>query len=357
MHKKSIVAVEPVKDDVRDAIRRALESAEWTRVVPRGATVSLKVNLGWDMFIPGSITSPLFAEALILEIRDHVGKIFMVEADQVLEDIEKAYRLSGMEAVCRRTGVEWVNMTRAETVRVEMPENVVLRHVDTPTVLNDSLLISVPVMKTHAKTGLTGALKNQWGCLPKMRHQYHLEIDDALADLNNTIRPVLSVMDATVGLEGNGPKSGFPRIVDRVLCSTDPVALDTVQAIMMGLDVDSVVHLARCAERGIGTHDREAIEVRGLVPEDEGLDFLPAKHNTVSLVETLLRKSFLKNLFFDTPLFRACLIGAKINYRIWTLLHAEKCWQVVRNHPVYGAQWRDDWTGLEFGDAECRTRK
>ena len=81
------------------------------------------------------------------------------------------------------------------------------------------------------------------------------------------MRPALAVMDGTVGLEGNGPKSGRPRVVDRVLCSSDPVALDTIQAIMMGIDPATVVHLAKCAARGIGTNQRDRIEVRGLEPE------------------------------------------------------------------------------------------
>src|SRR5205814_2059784 len=119
----SIVAVEPVRGDVRAAIRRCLEAAEWTRVIPKGAKIALKVNLGWDLFIPGSITSPLFVEALIHEIRGHVGKIYMVEADQVLEDIETAFHKSGMADVCRRTGVEWVNMSGGGGVEVEFPDN------------------------------------------------------------------------------------------------------------------------------------------------------------------------------------------------------------------------------------------
>ena len=77
------------KGDVRRAVGRALEAVEWKRLIPRGADVAVKVNLGWDLFIPGSISSPMVVEALILEIRDHVGRIRMVEADQVLEDIEK----------------------------------------------------------------------------------------------------------------------------------------------------------------------------------------------------------------------------------------------------------------------------
>lgn len=345
----SIVAVEPVRDDVRASIRRCLEAAEWKRVIPQGAKVALKVNLGWDLFIPGSITSPLFVEALIHEIRDHVGKIYMVEADQVLEDIEKAFHGSGMADVCRRTGVEWVNMSRGGSVEVAFPNNAVLPKIAIPNILRDALLVTVPVMKTHAKTGITGSLKNQWGCLPKMRHEYHLVLDDALADLNSAMRPVFAVMDATVGLEGNGPKSGNPRVIDRVLASADPVALDTIQAIFMGIDPATVKHLATCAARGIGTNDRKRIEVRGANPEAEAMRFQVAHHNAVSLVETLLRQSFLKKLFFNTPIFSLCLFGAKNYYRLWSWSQSKRCFDLVLSHPVYGPQWKPGWKGLESG--------
>src|SRR4029078_5190085 len=96
-----------------------------------------------------------------------------------------------------------------------------------------------------------------------MRHESDLVLDDALADLNFVMRPSLAVMDATVGLEGNGPKSGRPRIIERVLCSIDPVALETVQSISMGIDPATVRHLATCAARGIGIRDRDRIDVRG----------------------------------------------------------------------------------------------
>jgi uncharacterized protein (DUF362 family) len=337
---RSIVALAHVSDGVEAAVRRALEWAEWTKAVPRGADVSLKVNLGWDLFIPGSITSPLMAEALIGAIRDHVGTIYMVESDQVLEDVEKAFHRSGMAEVCRRTGVRWVNMTRAATLPHREPSNVVLKDIAVPQILKDTLLITVPVMKTHAKTRLSGAIKNQWGCIGKMRHEYHLVLDDALADLNFVMRPALAVMDGTVALEGNGPKSGHPRIADLILCSRDPVALDSVQASLMGLDPGSVEHLVRCAARGIGTNDLAAIEIRGDDPAACRQRFATARHNAVSRVETLLRKSFLKRLFFNTPLFSLCLVGAKLYYRLWTFRSGSAPWAEVLAHPVYGPQWR-----------------
>jgi len=342
---RSLVALERVEGDVGAALRRALEAVEWRRLLPRGEPVALKVNLGWDLFIPGSITSPLFVEELIRAIAGHVGPICVVEADQVLEDIETAFAKSGMAAVCKRTGVTWVNMSRASSVAVARPGNAVLKSIEVPQVLREARLVTVPVMKTHAKTGLSGALKNQWGCLSKARHSWHLVLDDALADVNELFRPVLSVMDGTVALEGDGPKSGWPRVADRVLASADPVALDTIQAIVMGLDPARVRHLATCAARGIGTCDRARIDVAGLVPEASRLPFRTARHNAVSWVETVLRRSALKKLVFDTPLFRLCLVGAKAYYRAWTRRHAAGAFAVVADHPLYGAQWRAGWEG------------
>jgi uncharacterized protein (DUF362 family) len=121
--------------------------------VARGADVSLKVNLGWDLFIPGSITSPLVLEALIEEIRDHVGRIYVVEADQVLEDIESAFHASGMAAVCTRTGAQWVNMTDAPTVPEDFPGNVILKRIDVPRILRQTTLITVPVDEDPRQDG------------------------------------------------------------------------------------------------------------------------------------------------------------------------------------------------------------
>jgi len=335
----AVVAVEPVRGDVRAAVRAALEAVSFREVLPRGGAVALKVNLGWDLFIPGSITSPIVVEALILELRGHVGRIAVVEANQVLENVERAFHDSGLGEVCRRHDVDWVNMSRDETVSVEVPDNVVLRRIDVPRVLRDHTLITVPVMKTHAKTLITGALKNQWGCLPEMRHEYHPVLDVALADVNHVVRPALCVMDATVGLEGNGPKSGRPRVVDRILASTDPVALDTIQARMMGFDPVRVRHLETCAARGIGVTDRTRIELRGADAVTGIAPFLPPRHNAVSRVETLLRRSWARRLVFHTPLFRLCLWGAKAYYLGWTALRAENAWREILEHPLYGRQW------------------
>lgn len=338
---KSCVAVAPLEGTVQETVRQAMELADWRSFLQQGKPTALKPNLGWDLFIPGAITSPAVIEGVILTIRDWVGPITLVESDQVLENIEKAFRKCRLQELCDRYGVRWVNMSREKATSIPVPNGKVFTALDVAPVLLESQIITIPVMKTHAKTQITGAIKNQWGCISKMRHNFHLVLDDALADIHTVVRPVFAVMDATIGLEGNGPKSGNPRIVNRVLASHDLVALDTIQAKMMGLNPATIRHLTACAERGIGTAAVDEIQVAGEDISGLNLHFKPATHNLVSRVEELLRRSSLKKLFFDTPLFLVMLFGAKIWYYVWFyVVSGKKHWKRVLDDPFYGEQWR-----------------
>lgn len=340
---RSLVSVVERRDSIQAAVREAMERVQWTEHLAKGKPTALKVNLGWDLFVPGSITAPWVVEGVIQTIRDWVGPISIVEADQVLERIDLAYQKSGLPELVRRYGISWVNMSHVPTISVEVKDGVAFHRLDLPKILLESQVITIPVMKTHAKTTITGSLKNQWGCISKLRHNYHLVLPDALADINATVKPVMSVMDATIALEGNGPKSGSPRIIDRVLASSDLVALDTVQAHMMGFDPKSIKHLVTCAARGIGTNDLDKITIVSVEGAPaQFAPFKPADHNLVSMLEEAFRRSRLKWLIFDTPVFSLMLFGAKIWYLVWYyLISGKKHWKTVLRHPFYGPLWKN----------------
>jgi uncharacterized protein (DUF362 family) len=342
MEKRSVVAVVSVQDSVQEAVQEAMKLADYQKHLQRDKPTCLKVNLGWDLFIPGSITSPWVLEGVILTLRDWVGPLSVVESDQVLENIEKAFQKCKLKDLCSRYGVQWINMSQADSVRQVVPDGKIFQSIDVARILLESQVVTIPVMKTHAKTQITGAIKNQWGCISKMRHNYHLVLSDALADINSVIKPVFAVVDATIALEGNGPKSGKPKIVDKILASSDIVAVDTVQAKMMGLDPYTIPHLQACAKRCLGTNQLEQIEIAGEKNALEtNLQFEPAKHNLVSRVEELCRRSALRRLVFDTPLFQLMLFGAKIWYLAWFyLVSGQKHWKRVLEHPRYGPEWK-----------------
>ena len=129
-------------------------------------------------------------------IRDYVGKIYMVEADQVVVNVEKVFRLTRLNEICARHNVTWVNMSRGDHVRVRDPQRLVLHDVRIPEILTRTELITLPLLKTHNKTTVTGAIKNQWGCLQALRHNFHPVLARALVDVNTLVQPRFAVMMA-----------------------------------------------------------------------------------------------------------------------------------------------------------------
>ncbi len=339
---RSVVALTPtISLPVPEAVQACLEAVQWKRFLTPGADVCLKPNLGWDLFLPGAVTSPWVVEGVIQTLRDYVGKLYLVEADQVLVNCERALRQTRIEDLVRRYDLEWVNLSRGEFVEVEVPGAQVLPRLRLPEILLRTELVTLPVMKTHNKTTLTGSLKNQWGCLPSDRHRYHGIVHAAIADLNRALQPRLAVMDATVCLEGNAPKSGRPRIMDLVLASGDLVALDSVAAILMGLDPPRLAHLRASAAAGLGIVERDRIDIVGPAPETLAAEFRPAHDNLVSRVEMALRRWRYGRCIFGSCLFDACCYGAIWWYWLWYHLGpGVRLRDQMLRDPRYGPQWR-----------------
>jgi uncharacterized protein (DUF362 family) len=164
--------------------------------------------------------------------------------------------------MARRLGVDLVNFSESpwRVVRCEPAGSLEL-----PALLLDAdVFITLPVLKTHALTYFTGAIKNQWGCLPQYdRILYHRYLDPLLATLHAVFRPALSVMDGIIAMEGRGPANGQPRRLDVILASRDAVALDATAMRMVGLDPRRARHLVLTAKAGLGWMRADAIEVDG----------------------------------------------------------------------------------------------
>lgn len=73
--------------------------------------------------------------------------------------------------------------------------------------------------------------------------------------------PDLFIVDAVIGMEGNGPASPDLREIGLVLAADNAVALDAVIARMMGLDPSRLRFLRKVREAGLGDFDQFVIEV------------------------------------------------------------------------------------------------
>jgi uncharacterized protein (DUF362 family)/NAD-dependent dihydropyrimidine dehydrogenase PreA subunit len=137
-------------------------------------------------------------------------------------------------------------------------------------VLEADVLVSLPKMKTHVATGITGGIKNCYGHLvggEKTRlHRLAVGPENfarAVLDVYRVRPPDLVILDAVMAMEGQGPSGGRPRHVGRILASTDAVALDVVMAAMMGLDPRRVPMLRIAESLGLGAAALDAVDVDG----------------------------------------------------------------------------------------------
>ena len=175
-------------------------------------------------------------------------------------------------------------------------------------VLDTDGLISLPKLKTHGLTRLTGAVKNQFGCIPGYyKGQFHVKMPDPrnfgimLVDLNTLIRPRFYIMDAIIAMEGNGPRSGTPKKLGAILFSSDPIALDSIACKIIDLNPEFVPTSQPGEEAGLGTYHYENIDVVGEdVEQFVDKDFEVVRKATISMGSNPIRR-FLKNRICPRP--------------------------------------------------------
>jgi len=84
-----------------------------------------------------------------------------------------------------------------------------------------------------------------------------------LVELAGLLQPRLTIMDAVVGMEGNGPGSGDPRYLGAILAAADPVALDCIAASLVELKPEELPVMIAAAAAGIGDTDLNRISLVG----------------------------------------------------------------------------------------------
>jgi len=131
-------------------------------------------------------------------------------------------------------------------------------------------VVNLSKLKTHPLTRLTGAVKNQFGCIPgTLKSEYHVKMPDPidfatmLVDLNTLIKARLYIMDGIMAMEGNGPRGGKPRKLGVLLFSSDPVALDSVACKIIDINPEFVPTSKPGEKSGLGTYHYENIEIVG----------------------------------------------------------------------------------------------
>jgi len=209
------------------------------------------------------ITHPAVVRAVVRLVQEAGAKAVVADNPAVplltQRAWQHAYEVMGLAAVAAETGAE-LN-TRILPLQRPHPGGQLVKQVDVSDFLVEAdLVINLPKLKTHGQMRFTGAVKNLFGIVPGLtKAGYHATLQtverfaEMLLDLVAFVRPVLSIMDAVVGMDGDGPGAGEPFPIGAILAAPDPVALDVAALSLVGQEPASVPTVAAAVRRGWGS--------------------------------------------------------------------------------------------------------
>lgn len=160
-----------------------------------------------------------------------------------------------------------VEAVGASMIHMPAPDEAAERYIEVPVpmgrilntvkvadlILDADVFINIPIAKHHAGTELTMAMKNLMGIVSNPRSWHYLGLHDCIADGATAIRPDLVVMDATRILLNNGPSGpGETKVVNEVIASVDPVAVDAYGASLLKKELRDVHFITQAHKQRAG---------------------------------------------------------------------------------------------------------
>jgi len=223
----------------------------------RGKSVLLKPNL--VDYIPGSHinTHPLLVCAAVECFRRLGAKNVLVgEGPGHQRDTELVLLESGFREELRQLKAPFVDLNRDELIVTPLRATYTgMKQLWLPrTALEADFVVSMPKVKTHHWSGVTLSMKNMFGVVPGAKYGWPKNIlhwkgiQESILDVCATVPVHFVIADAIVAMEGNGPLSGHPRPLNRIVLADDPVAADATCARIMGLDPTRITHIRVGAE-------------------------------------------------------------------------------------------------------------
>ena len=237
------------------------------KFIKSGDVVLIKPNVcGGVIGKRGSYTSPEVISALIELIKKKSSRIIVGEADSEMYDADRMLSDTGIQRAAEDCGAEVVNLSVGEKVKTVVTDAYMLKEFEiSKTVAEADKIICVPVAKAHSLTDVSLSLKCMFGALPeKHKAKYHkLGINKVIADIVKVFPPILSVVDATTGMEGEGPFKGTPVALNLIICGDNAVAADSVTASVLGYKPAKIKHLELAAKSGLGPVNLDEIDIKG----------------------------------------------------------------------------------------------
>ena len=260
-------------EEVKKALGKSLDLIDGLSFVKPGMKIGIKANLVTGASSDKAITThPVLLKELCEMLTERGASVVIGDSPGGLytpafvHNVYKACALKDLE------NIKEVTLNQNFSVKdAGFPDAVSLKSFTYTAWLDDvDVIINFSKLKTHAMMGMSCAVKNMFGCIPgTTKPDYHMRFPEEMAfanvmvDLNEYFKPVLYVVDAIDGMEGNGPTAGEKRHIGAILASKKPYALDMVCADIIGMGINDVQTLLAAKERALGPETIDEVDILG----------------------------------------------------------------------------------------------
>ena len=251
---------EYTEEGARVALTSLLESLDFFKYVNKGVKIAIKANLVSAMKPDEAATThPVLLSALCDILTEKGAFVTVGDSPGGLYNsafVGRVYTVSGVREVEAHGAKLNYDFSEASA---EFPEGKVLRNFTYTAYLDGfDLIINFCKLKSHGMMGMSCAAKNMFGTVPGViKPEYHFrfpryeDFADMIVDLDEYFHPVLSIADAVVGMEGNGPTAGTPKKMGFLLASHSPHTLDMLAAHLIGFKKEELPMLMAAHRRGL----------------------------------------------------------------------------------------------------------
>ncbi len=254
---KLVVATDP---DPAKLVDKAIDAYGGLESIIRpGDNVIVKANFSWACSPEqGGCNNPGVL-ARVMQRCNEAGAGSVTAVDYTLDNAQECLRVSGIRKAVEDAGLK-VQAFRTDDFEDRTVDSVALKATQVPKMLKDcDVLVSVPAIKSHGNTLMTGGMKNLMGLIRNRGDLHNGNLDQKIADLAGLLRPDLTIADAYLVVKNNGPRgSGNPddlAFPHQVVVGDDIVAVDAYCTSYLGLRPEDVVHVKLAAKGGLGQLD------------------------------------------------------------------------------------------------------
>ena len=262
-----------------ESLKKAVDLVGGLGGVSGGSKVFIKPNLviwyeGINFPKYGVLTTARLIEDTVVLLKEHGAQdITIVEGIVEMEKeseslLQLAAKGMGLDILAKRYGVKLIDVHKGAFAKVTAGDVRLSVNAD---ILEADYIVNMPVLKTHSQTMVSLGIKNLKGLLNiASRKRCHnadqsIDLDYCISKLPEIVQPSLTIIDGIYTLEKGPGYSGEAHRSNILIASKDLVSADKVGSTVLGIDPQTVPHIALLARSKNRPADLSDINVTGKV--------------------------------------------------------------------------------------------